>query len=345
VSGNGIRAAVLGAMALLAAPHPSQAADDFYHGKIINIYVGTGENAGAVSAYPRSMVEVMGNYIPGNPTFVVRFMPGAGGIKAANYIYGIAPQDGTVYGFITRGFILAPFLTDQAQFDPSKFNWIGSPSREPSIGAVWNASTRVRTVQDATREETVMGATSMGQDTGVFPTMLNRFIGTKFKIVSGYKSAPDIELAMERSEVTGKIGWTWGALNSGHTADWLKDGKITLLVQLGIAKSSSIPADVPLALDLAKSPEDRQVMELMCSPSATGYPSFMGPGAPKDRVELIRAAYVKTMVDPKFIAAAKQQNLELNPVSGEEIDGIVKRIYAMPPSAGKRARELMPPSF
>jgi tripartite-type tricarboxylate transporter receptor subunit TctC len=342
--GGSIRTAILGAAALVLASHASRAAD-FYAGKIINIYVGTGENAGAVSEIPRAMVDVMSNHIPGHPTFVIRFMPGAGGIKAANYIYSIAPQDGTVYGFITRGFILAPLLTDKAHFDPSKFNWIGSPLAQPSVGAVWNASTKVRTIQDAMRVQTVMGATSMGQDTGVFPTMLNRFIGTKFKIVSGYKSSPDIELAMERGEVTGKIGWTWGALNSGHTANWLKDGKITLLVQLGLTKYPEIPANVPLALDLAKDSEARQVMELLCAPSATGYPSFMGPGVPKDRIEIMRAAYGKTMADPRFRSAMKQMNLEVQPVRGEEIESIVKRIYAMPSSVGKQARELMPPSL
>lgn len=345
--GNLMRGAAILAMSLVltSAASAAETVEQFYKGKQINIYIGTGENGGAVVGYPRAMAEVMGNYIPGNPTFIIRFMPGAGGIKASNFIYGIAPKDGTVYGFITRGFMLAPILSNQAQFDPTKFNWIGSPSREPSVGAVWNASTKVRTIQDAMKIETIMGATSMGQDTGAFPTMLNRYAGTKFKIVPGYKSSPDIELAMERGEVTGKVGWTWGALNAGNTANWLKEGKITLLVQLGIAKYNKIPADVPLAMDLAKTEDGRKVIELMCSPSATGYPSFMGPGVPHDRIAALRAAYVKTMSDPKFIEAVKKQKLSLDPITGEEIEKIVKNIYAMPASAKQHAKELMPKSF
>jgi len=323
----------------------AETVEEFYKGKTINIYVGTGENAGAVVAYPRAIVDVMGKYIPGNPAFIIRFMPGAGGIKAANFIYSIAPQDGTTYGFITRGFMLAPILSDQAQFDPTRLQWIGSPSREPSVGAVWNASTKVRTITDAKTQETVMGATSMGQDTGIFPTMLNKYAGTRFKIVAGYKSAPDIELAMERGEVTGKIGWTWGALNSGNTAHWLQDGKITLLVQLGLAKYDKISPDVPLAMDLAESEEGRKVIELICSPGATGYPSFVGPGVPKDRVEAMRAAYVQAMKDPRLLAALKQQNLSVDPMSGPEIEKIVQSIYAMPASVKEHAKELMPSSF
>jgi tripartite-type tricarboxylate transporter receptor subunit TctC len=342
-----LRSSVLGLAVAAAAVGVGKAetVEQFYKGKTINIYVGTGENAGAVSAYPRAMAEVMGNYIPGNPSFIIRFMPGAGGIKAANFIYGIAPQDGTTYGFITRGFMLAPILTDQAQFDPTKLKWIGSPSREPSIGAVWNASTDVRTIADARKKETVMGATSMGQDTGIFPTMLNKYAGTKFKIVAGYKSAPDIELAMERGEVTGKIGWTWGALNSGNTGSWLRDGKITLLVQLGLAKYDKISPNVPLAMDLAQTDEGRRVIELICSPGATGYPSFMGPGVPDDRIEAMRAAYVKVMQDQRFLAVLKQQNLSADPMSGEEIEKIVKSIYAMPALIKERAKDLMPSSF
>jgi tripartite-type tricarboxylate transporter receptor subunit TctC len=323
----------------------AETVEHFYKGKQINIYIGTGENAGAVVAYPRVMADVMGQYIPGNPTFIVRFMPGAGGIKASNYIYSIAPQDGTIYGFITRGFILAPILSDQAQFDPTKFQWIGSTSREPSVGAVWNATTTVRTFEDARKTETIMGATSMGQDTGIFPSMLNKYAGTKFKIVPGYKSSPDIELAMQRGEVTGKVGWTWGAINGGNTRTWLPEGKVTLLVQLGLTKYGKIPADVPLAMDLAQSEEGRQVIQLICSPAATGYPSFVGPGVPKDRVDAIRTAYVKTMTDPKFLAGTKQQQMTVDPMSGDEIDKIVKDLYAMPADVKAKAKELMPTAF
>src|SRR3984893_6785634 len=144
-------------------------AADFYAGKTISIYIGTGEGPGALSAYPRAIAQVIGKYIPGNPAVVVRNMPGAGGIKAANFIYGIAPQDGTAWGFITRGFVRAPLLgTPQAQFDPTKYQWIGTPSQETSVAAVWTAGTGVRSLPDAMTQEVVFGGTSLATDTGLF---------------------------------------------------------------------------------------------------------------------------------------------------------------------------------
>ncbi|MFL5001554.1 MAG: hypothetical protein ACJ8DY_14330, partial [Xanthobacteraceae bacterium] len=238
--------------------------EDFYRGKTITIYVGTGIGAGAVSAYPMALAPVIKKYIPGNPNVVVSHMPGAGGIKAATFIESVGPQDGTAWGFITRGFMLAPLLKlPQANFQPARFNWIGSPSRTVSIGAVWKASTPAHTIQDAMQTEVVVGATSIAQDTGIFPRALNRVLGTRFKIVTGYASLGAVDIAMERGEVQGKVGSTWKSLNSGPSARWVKDGVVSVIVQLGVKKMPDIPADVPLALDLAKSPEDRQVLEVL----------------------------------------------------------------------------------
>ena len=270
-------------------------------------------------------------------------MPGAGGIKAANFVYGLSPQDGTVWGFITRGFLLAPLLKyTGVQFDPTKFQWIGSPARTVSVGAVWTANTDVRTIQDAMKREVVVGATSPGQDTGIFPNALNRLAGTKFKVVTGYQSVGAVDLAMEKGEVQGKVGFTWTSLNSGRSANWVQDKIITVLVQLGMEKDPSIPDHVPLALDLATSPEARQVLELLCGPSATGYPSFMGPGVPKDRVEALRAAYRATMSDPEFISLLSKQSLDLDPIRGEEIAAVVQRIYDLPESIVSHARSILP---
>jgi tripartite-type tricarboxylate transporter receptor subunit TctC len=334
--------AIMGALSVVTVAS-AEPVEEFYRGKAINMIIGTGSSSGAVGAYPHSLSQVIGDYIPGHPTFVIRNMPGAGGIVAANYIYGIAPQDGLTWGFITRGFMLAPMLNrPQATFKPERFQWIGSPARTVSVGLVWTASTAVRTLEDAMKREVVVGATTLAQDTGVYPTMLNRFLGTRFKIVSGYKSVGDVDLAMERGEVQGKIGSTWGSLNSGRTAGWVSDHTVTVLVQLGLAEAHDIPAGVPLALDYAKSPDDRQVMELICAPSEAGYPSFMGPDVPKERVAAIRAAFVKTMDDPRFAEALKKQNLDLDPIPAADIEKVVKRLYAMPEPIKQAARELMP---
>ena len=321
----------------------AQSVEDFYRGKTVTMIVGTGENAGAVETYPRALAQVMKKYLPGAPNIIVSNMPGAGGIKAANYIYSIAPQDGTVWGFITRGFLLAPMLKiPQANFDPTKFNWIGSTARTVSVGIAWKDSTPVRTIQDALKSQVVLGATSAGQDTAVFPNALNKFIGTKFKVVTGYASVGEVDYAMEKGEVQGKLGFTWAALNSGRQLQWLKESKVSVLVQLGVEKAPNIPADVPLALDLATTPADRLALEVIAAPSATGFPSFMGPGVPKERIDAIRAAYEKSLADPEFIELVRRQSLDIDPIRGEDLAKIVRDIYALPQSAVDLARTVMP---
>jgi tripartite-type tricarboxylate transporter receptor subunit TctC len=325
------------------SPATAETVEEFYRGKTITMYVGTGAGGGAVSSYPMALAPVIRKYIPGNPNLVVSHMPGAGGIKAATFIESVGPQDGTAWGFITRGFMLAPLLKlPQANFQPAKFNWIGSPSRTVSMGVVWNAWTPVRSIQEAMQQEVVVGATSIAQDTGIFPRALNRVLGTKFKIVTGYSGLTAVDIAMERGEVQGKVGSTWKSLNSGPSAHWVKDKIVSVIVQLGVTKSPDIPADVPLALDLAKTPEDRQVLEVLCAPSATGYPSFMGPGVPKERVEAIRTAYAAAIKDPEFIEAVLKGGLDLDPIGADELTDIVRGIYALPEAAVARARDLLP---
>src|SRR5260370_331945 len=204
--------------------------------------------------------------MPGIPKVVVSHMPGAGGMQAASFTASIAPQDGTAWSFIARGFMLAPLLKlPQANFQPARFNWIGSPSRTVSMGIAYNAWTPARTIQDAMTREVVIGATSIAQDTGIFPRALNRIIGTKFKIVTGYAGLGAVDLAIERGEVQGKVGSTWKSLNSGSSAAWVSNKLVTVLVQLGVKKAPDMPADIPLGLDLARSPEDRQDGPACCS--------------------------------------------------------------------------------
>jgi tripartite-type tricarboxylate transporter receptor subunit TctC len=316
-------------------------AEDFYAGKTINIYIGTGEGPGAMTSYPRAIAQIISKYIPGHPTIVIRHMPGAGGIKAANFIYSIAPQDGTVWGFITRGFVRAPLLqTPQADFDPTRFHWIGAPSQETTVAAVWTAGTKVRSMADATKEEVVFGGTSLATDTGLFPTILNKLIDTKFKVVVGYKASTDVDIAMERGEAQGKI-WTWASLKSGRTANWVGERKVHLLAQFGLARAKDL-ADVPLVLDFAKATEDRQVMELIFAPIALGYPSFMGPGVPKERIEIMRRAFDKAVQDPDLIATLNQQSLAHDPARGEDLQAIVERMYRMPAPVVEKARSLIP---
>jgi tripartite-type tricarboxylate transporter receptor subunit TctC len=320
----------------------AESVEQFYRGRTITIYVGTGTGEGAVTAYPMTIAQVISKYIPGHPSVIVSYMPGAGGIRAANFIDKVAPQDGTVWGFITRGFILAPLLKlEGAQFNPVKFNWIGSPARAISVGEVWSAATPVRTIEEATKTQVVVGGTAPNQDTAIFPRALNSLIGTKFKVITGYESSPAVDLAMRRKEVQGKIGVTWTSLNSGTSANWVRDKTVTVIVQLGTKKAPNIPSDVPLALDLTKTQSDRQALYVLCAPTTLGYPSFMGPDVPKDRVNAIRDAYVQTMHDPEFQALLKQQDLDLSPIPADELTNTVRAIYALPESAKTRARSII----
>jgi tripartite-type tricarboxylate transporter receptor subunit TctC len=256
-------------------------------------------------------------------------------------MYSIAPQDGTAWGFITRGFVRAPLLqTPQAEFDPTRYQWIGTPSQETTVAGVWTAGTRVRSIREATSEEVVFGGTSLATDTGLFPTILNKLVGTKFKIVVGYKASTDVDIALERGEAQGKI-WTWASLKSGRTAAWLAEKKVHLLAQFGLDKARDLP-ETPLILDSAKTPQDRQLMELIFSPIALGYPSFMGPGVPRERIEIMRRAFDKTMVDPEFVGLMGQQNLAHDPATGEALQAIVARMYAMPAPVVEKARALIP---
>jgi tripartite-type tricarboxylate transporter receptor subunit TctC len=333
----------LAAALAAAAPAFADPVEDFYRGKTVNIYIGTGEGAGAMTSYPQALADILGRHLPGHPAFVLRNMPGAGGFKAAMYMQSVAPQDGTAWGFITRGFVRAPLLKAQgADFDPVGFQWIGSPSREPTVATVWTEATKVRTLEDATREEVVYGATSLGTDTGLFPVVMNALLGTRFKVVPGYKSSTEVDLAMQRGEAQGKI-WTWGSLKSERSLEWLRQGKVKILAQIGLDKPRDLP-DVPLALEAAKSPADRQLMELVFSPVAMGYPSFMGPGVPRERVAAMRKAFQETVADPEFAALLAKQNLALDPVAGEELDALTRRLYATPKDVVARAREIVPPS-
>ena len=325
-----------------AGAEQAQSVEQFYRGNTINIVIGTGANFGATEQYSRALAQVIPAYIPGNPRMIVRNMPGAAGVVAANYLSTIAPQDGTYWGFITRGFVMAPLIgIEQAKFDPVKFQWIGSTAREVSVGILWTAGTPARTLADTIKQEVIVGATSLSNDTGFFPAMLNRLVGTKFRVVSGYKTTGDIELAMEKGELQGKIGGTWAALNAGTTAEWLKEGKIAVFVQLGVEKSPRIPGDVPVALDLTKNDDDRQVMRLVSSPATLGYPSFMGPGVPAERVAAMRHAFDQAVKDPRFIEVMKNQGLPIDPLPGADVQKIIADIYAAPPAAVARARKLM----
>jgi tripartite-type tricarboxylate transporter receptor subunit TctC len=319
-------AGILGA-ALAPLPASADAVADFYSGKTITVMIGYSAGGG-YDTYARTVARHMGKHIPGNPNLIAKNRPGAGSMKLANELYNTLPKDGTTIGIIGRGLLMEPlFGTEQAKFDPGEFNWLGSANNEVSVCVSWHTSP-VETVEDMMTKTLIVGGTGPGADTDTFPKVLNNVIGTKLKLITGYPGGNDILLAMERGEVDGRCGYSWSSAKS-RKADWLKEGKMRVLVQMSTAKHPDLP-DVPFVMDLAKTDKDRQVLALIFARQAWGRPFLAPPGIPEDRVTALQAAFMATMADPEFLADAEKQNLEITPISGEEIGTLIRDLYASP---------------
>lgn len=333
---NNFALALLLAVFLLPAETRGQPANSFYAGKTVNLVISSGEG-GTNDAYARLIASHIGKHIPGSPTVVPRNMPGAGGVRAANFLHDVAPKDGATMGVVQRGIILQPLVdVTSATYKAQNFNWIGSTAREVSVGVVWLSNTKVRNIDDAKKIEVIVGSSGVGNDTGAFPLVLNAFLGTRFKVIHGYKSGSDITLAMERGEVQGRVGWSWGSVKS-RSQQWLTDKKVSVIVQMGLERAPDLP-DVPNILDLVTSEDDKAALNLIFAPTYIGWPTLMPPNVPQDRVNLVRNAYRTALNDPEFVAAAKKQDLELDPLGGEEIQKIVEKIYSYPKAVIDRAR-------
>jgi tripartite-type tricarboxylate transporter receptor subunit TctC len=254
-------------------------------------------------------------------------MPGAGGLVATNYVYNVAPQDGTVIGAVQRNVArLALIGNKDAKYDPTKINWLGSLHHDVSVCVAWHTAD-VKTIQDAFQKELVVGGTGLN-DTEQFPALLNSVLGTKFKIISGYKGSSGISLAMERGEVAGRCGWSWDSLKS-QQGQWLTDKKVNVLVQLSLKKLPEL-GNVPMATDLAKTEEQRDILEFVFGEQTMGKPFMMGPGVPKERVAALREAFMKTAADPTALAEMSKMRLDVSPTSGEGLEQLVAKMYATP---------------
>ena len=282
----------------------------------------------------------LGKHIPGNPTIIPKNMEGAGSLRLANWMFRVAPKDGSVIGTIGRGTGFDPILGQQgALFDGTKFTWLGSANNEVSVCVSWNATSGITKFEDLYTKEMTVGGTSMSADTDQFPRVLNGVLGTKLKIVSGYPGGNDVVLAMERGEVQGRCGWSWSSVKSTHQK-WLNEKKFTVLVQLGLDKHPDLP-DVPLVMDLAKTPEQKQILRLIFARQVMGRPYFAPPGIPADRAQALRKAFMDTMNDPDFKADAEKAKLEITPVDGEDLQKLVAEVYQTPPEIAKKAAAIL----
>lgn len=328
---------VLAVAAMLAAPTAGQAdaIADFYKGKTVNVLIGVGVG-GEYDLQARLVARHIGKHIPGNPTVVAQNMTGAGGLKMANYLATVAVQDGTYIGMIANSFPgLQVVGLKGMQFDTRKFHWLGTIAQTVETMAVWH-TTGVKSIDDVKKRETVAGASGKGAITYTLPTLMNEVLGTKFKVVTGYQGGNRINLAMERGEVDARNN-TWSSWKATKKA-WLDEKKIVIIAQAG---PRAADLDAPSLEQLAKTPEERQLVELIVSGTQMGRPLAVSPGTPPERVAALRAAYAATMKDPEFLADAKKLNFEVNPVVGEALQQAVAKIVATPKAVADRARPML----
>lgn len=318
---------------LMAAP--AVAAEDFYRGKQIAIMAGGG---GSYEFYARMLAKYMPKYIPGSPTMIVKNMAGASGLKVTNYIYNVAPKDGTEIG-AGQGHIptLPLFNAEGVQYDPAKLPWIGNPTKEVFIGYVWHTSP-VQSLEEARSKEAVVGGQSVGAMSVDIAILANAMIGTKFKIVTGYAGSAETMLAVERGEVNGHLGTPWTTL-SASKPDWIKQKLVKVIAQFGQTRHKDLP-DVPLLLDYVTKPEDRSALEAFLARQETAKPYFVPPGTPADRVTILRRAFDSAVKDPEFLAEVTKANFDVTePMTGEEMEVLVARMSKIPPTYTKRIND------
>ncbi|MPY71142.1 MAG: hypothetical protein GEU92_13765 [Alphaproteobacteria bacterium] len=331
--------AAVAAGALLAAP--SARADevaDFYKGKTLNLIISTGVG-GSNNVNARLLLRHMVKYIPGNPDFVAKNMPGGGHIRAANYLYNVAPKDGSHIGALVRFYVLHQALGGKSvKYDARKYNYLGSTGNSNVVAQAWKEAGFDR-IEQVFEKELIVGGTGTGSGTVIFPTVLNALLDTKFKIVSGYKSGHEIDLAMERGEVQGRIGNTFEAIRAVNPA-WLKDGSIRILLQIGLEKEPG-QESIPLALDLVKDEQKKRILALYSGVVSVGSPIFTTPGVPADRVAALRKAFDATMKDPAYLAEAEKVRFEITPTSADKLTRIVTDIVDAPAEVLRGAREVV----
>ena len=326
-------------MVLATSVAGAQTPAEFYKGKTLEFYIGYSVGGG-YDLYARVLARHIGKHIPGNPTVVPKNMEGAGSLRLANWLYRVGAKDGSVIGTIGRGTAFDPLLgAPGAQFDGTKFTWLGSANNEVSVCVSWNATSGITKFEDLLTKEMTVGGTGISADTDQFPRIINGVLGTKMRIVSGYPGGNDVVLAMERGEVKGRCGWSWSSVKSTHHA-WLDEHKMTVLTQLALEKHPDLP-DVPLIIDLAKTDEQKQILKLIFARQVMGRPYLAPPGIPADRAEALRKAFMETMADKDFLADAEKAQLEITPVNGEHLQTLVTEIYATPPEVAKKAAEFL----
>lgn len=330
------------AMAVLGLGLPciahADAVEDFYRGKTVRLVIGF-EPGTAYDLYARLVARHLGKYLPGAPTVVPQNMSGAGSLNAYNYTFNVAPRDGTVFAIGHRFVPLMPlFDLPGARFEPEKFTYIGSANKEVDV-CVARADSGVETPADLQATELVVGTTGAGAELTTFYATIRRTLGAKLKVISGYKSQNDLFLAMERGEIQGRCGGSYSSVISEHP-DWITQRFIKVWMQIGEQKDRHLP-DVPMLSELIKDDVDRRAVKLMVSPNSMGRPFVAPPDVPESRVTALRVSFDTTMRDPELLAEARKQNLEINPIGGQDMQRLVADAYKTSKDVVDRAKSLV----
>jgi tripartite-type tricarboxylate transporter receptor subunit TctC len=327
-----IRCLIAAVLALLIAL-PAHA-QSFYEGKTITIVTSTGAG-GTYDVTARLIARHMPRFIPGKPNVIVQNMPGGGNVLATNFMYAIAPKDGTTIATLHNAMPVHQALGGQGvRFDAGKFEWLGSTGPENEVILVWHTS-GIRTFDDLTKREVILGGTGAGSGIVIMPRLMNALLGTRFKIVTGYKSSEDINIALQRGEVEARA---FSLISiTAQRADWLRDKKITFLAQAGAKRAHEIP-DVPLVTELAKNDEDRQVFKLVSASQGLGRPYVAPPGVPADRLAILRKAFAATMKDQAFLAEAEKLRIDIDATSAADVTQLVRETVNAPASGVAKAK-------
>jgi len=327
---------VLSCLLAVAALSPA-AAQTAAGSKNLTVVVAFGPGGG-YDNWGRLVGRHIGKYLPGNPSAIIQNMPGAGGYVAASWIYNLAPKDGSTIGIISRDVAVGPIIgAPGARFDALKMNWLGTPATDTNV-CIANTNSAVQSVDDLTTKELIVGDVGPGSGTHTYPAALNALIGTKFKLVSGFRSSADVFLAMERGEVDG-ICESLDSV-SGKRPDWLPQKKVTILFQGGAAPNPELKG-IPFVNDLAKNADDKTAIEFLYAGQGIGRPFIAPPDMPADRVKMVQDAFSATMKDPEFVADAKKQKLDVDPEDGEHLAALIKKIYATPKPIVDKIGELI----
>lgn len=309
---------------------------EFYARKTVTIAVGSSAG-GNYDLYARLVGRHLGDHIPGKPTVIVQNLPGAGSRRLANVLYNVGPQDGTILGLPNQGVAMDQALgAEGVQFDARKLHWIGSPVEDVNVFWAWHTYP-VQSIEAAKEREFVAGATGPGSPTTFYPKIMNTLLGTKFKVVAGYPGSNELDLAIEKGEVGGRVvGWS----SLKITGDFVKTGKAKVLLQFSLRKAADLP-NVRLLQELAGNERGRQIFEYLSLVPAMGRPFFMPPGTPAERVSAMRTAFIATMKDPAFLSEAARSKLEVSPLLGAELAAIVAKMFGAPADVLASAKAAM----